>query len=77
MGLINMDFNKLDKSQENIISNFEKAKKHLLIINAIVRDEQPLTHKNASAVRGEINSMIRHINRSISWVQESQIEEVY
>ncbi len=72
MGLINMD-----KSQENIISNFEKAKKHLLIVNAIVRDEQPLTHKNASAVRGETSSMIRHINRAISWVEETQIEEVY
>lgn len=64
----------MNRDQEAIIAELTTIRNCAKNVLDIVRDKKPLSHKNSSAVRKEMDDVIRHMKRNIDWIQEDQGE---
>ncbi len=67
----------MNRGQINIFNELQNARRAYLRILSICRNERPLNHRNAAAIKSEIHSGLRHMRRMQRWTTEQQEETHY
>lgn len=62
----------MNRGQTCIFNELQNARRAYLNILTICRTKRPLNHKNAAAIKSEIHSGLRHMDRMQKWTTEQQ-----
>ena len=60
--------------QLQLINELQETRRIYLQMKELIKFNCPLSHKNASAIRNELNAGLRHMERMQRWIAEDQAD---